>query len=144
MPILKTKILGSVVEINYEKAEKDKLTKIIEKFNNRLLEFKHLEGKISDNKILILAALKAEDQINDVINETTKKDKDIIDNKNKNLKIKELTQEIIKLKDEISELSTENSELQSLISKSFDGLDKMEKQLNSLTNKIIFQSNNGD
>ena len=65
MPTLKTEILGSPIEINYEESEKDKLIKIIEKFNDRLLDFENLRGKISDKKILILAALKAEDQIID-------------------------------------------------------------------------------
>ncbi len=65
MPTLKTEILGSFIEINYDNAEKNKLKKIIEKFNNRLLDFKNLEGKVSDNKILFLAALKAEDEIYD-------------------------------------------------------------------------------
>ena len=32
MPTLKTEILGSLIEINYEDSEKDKLEKIIEKF----------------------------------------------------------------------------------------------------------------
>ena len=54
MPTLKTEILGSFIEINYDNAEKNKLKKIIEKFNNRLLDFKNLEGKVSDNKILFL------------------------------------------------------------------------------------------
>ena len=65
MPTLKTEILGSSVEINYEEAEKDKLIKIVDKFNDRLLDFKDLEGKVGDNKILFLAALKAEDEIFD-------------------------------------------------------------------------------
>ena len=68
MPTLKTEILGSAVEINYEEAEKDKLIKIIEKFNERLSDLKHLQGKVTDNKILFLAALKAEDQVIDLIN----------------------------------------------------------------------------
>ena len=65
MPTLKTEILGSIIDINYEESEKEKLIKIIEKFNDRLLDFDNLRGKISDKKILVLAALKAEDQIID-------------------------------------------------------------------------------
>ena len=56
MPKLKTEILGSQIEINYEEGEKDKLNKIIESFNKRLLDFRDLEGKVSDNKIFFLAA----------------------------------------------------------------------------------------
>ena len=82
MPTLKTEILGSPVEINYEESEKDKLIKIVERFNDRLLDFDNLRGKISDKKILILAALKAEDQIID--NSLTKeKETEIINNKKK-------------------------------------------------------------
>ena len=58
MPTLKTEILGSLIEINYEESEKDRLKKVIEKFNERLLDFENLRGKISDKKILVLAALK--------------------------------------------------------------------------------------
>ena len=51
MPILKTEILGSKIEINYEESEKDKLEIIIEKFKERLSNFKNLEGKVSNSKI---------------------------------------------------------------------------------------------
>ena len=51
MPILKTQILGSIVEINYATNEKERLLYIIEKFNQRLKEFKNLEGQVSDKKI---------------------------------------------------------------------------------------------
>ncbi|HJL58079.1 MAG TPA: cell division protein ZapA, partial [Alphaproteobacteria bacterium] len=86
MPTLKTEILGSPIEINYEESEKDKLIKIIEKFNDRLLDFENLRGKISDKKIIILAALKAEDQIieNSLTNE---KETEIINNKKKEINI---------------------------------------------------------
>ena len=67
MPIIKTEILGNIVEINYEKEEKDRLEHIINKFNDRILDFKNLEGKISDAKILYLAALKAEDEVADLL-----------------------------------------------------------------------------
>ena len=48
MPKIKTEILGSSVEINYEETEKDRLQKIIKNFNDRLLDFKNLEGKVAD------------------------------------------------------------------------------------------------
>ena len=55
MPTHKTEILGSLIEINYEEPEKDKLKKIIEKFNNRLLDhiiqnalpFESIQGETS-------------------------------------------------------------------------------------------------
>jgi len=140
MPILKTEILGSLVEINYEKSEKDKLIKIIEKFNDRLLDFENLRGKISDKKILILAALKAEDQIIDR-SLTKEKETEIINNQKKAININDITQEIVQLKDIERKLNIENSKLKNLISKAFSELDKMEKNIIDLTDKIISQSN---
>ena len=140
MPTLKTEILGSPIEINYEESEKDKLIKIIEKFNDRLLDFENLRGKISDKKILILAALKAEDQIIDK-SLTKEKETEIINNKKKEININDITQEIIQLKDTESKLNIENSKLKNLISKAFSELDKMEKNIIDLTDKIISQSN---
>ena len=140
MPTIKTEILGSPIEINYEKSEKDKLIRIIEKFNDRLLDFENLRGKISDKKILILAALKAEDQIIDR-SLTKEKETEIINNKKKEININDITQEIIQLKDKESKLNIENSKLKNLISKAFSELDKMEKNIIDLTDKIISQSN---
>ena len=140
MPTLKTEILGSPIEINYEESEKDKLIKIIEKFNDRLLDFENLRGKISDKKILILAALKAEDQIIDK-SLTKKKETEIANNQKKAININDITQKIIQLKDTERKLNIENSELKNLISKAFSELDKMEKNIIDLTDKIISQSN---
>ena len=140
MPTLKTEILGSLIEINYEKSEKDKLIKIIEKFNDRLLDFENLRGKISDKKILILAALRAEDQIIDKTL-TKEKEEEIINNQKKAININDITQEIIQLKDIKNKLNIENNELKNLISKSFSELDNMEKNIIDLTDKIISQSN---
>ena len=140
MPTLKTEILGSPIEINYEESEKEKLIKIIEKFNDRLLDFENLRGKISDKKILILAALKAEDQIIDR-SLTKEKETEIINNQKKAININDITQEIIQLKDIESKLNIENSKLKNLISKAFSELDKMEKNIIDLTDKIISQSN---
>ena len=140
MPTLKTEILGSPIEINYEESEKDKLIKIIEKFNDRLLDFENLRGKISDKKILILAALKAEDQIIDK-SLTEKKETDIANNQKKAINVNDITQKIIQLKDTERKLNIENSELKNLISKAFSELDKMEKNIIDLTDKIISQPN---
>ena len=145
MPTLKTEILGSLIEINYEEEEKDKLIKIIEKFNDRLLDFKNLEGKVSDNKILFLTALKAEDEIFDFTNKSKSSLKEVEDIYKKQIeKINDLNQEIIELKDKIIELNTKNKNLQNFNSKAFNELDLLEKQLNDLTNKIISQNSNHD
>jgi len=140
MPTLKAEILGSPIEINYEESEKDKLIQIIEKFNDRLQNFENLRGKISDKKILILAALKAEDQIIDR-SLVAEKETEIINNKKKEININDITQEIIQLKDIESKLNIENSKLKNLIAKAFSELDKMEKNIIDLTDKIISQSN---
>ena len=140
MPTLKTEILGSLIEINYQNSEKDKLMQIIEKFNNRLLDFENLRGKISDKKILILAALKAEDQIIDKTL-TKEKEEEIINKQKKALNINDITQEIIQLKDIKNKLSIENNDLKNLISKAFGELDKIEKNIINLTDEIISHSN---
>ena len=114
MPIMKTEILGSTIEINFKDSEKEKLVLIIEKFKKRLDEFKHLEGKVSDKKILFLAALKIED----------------IAMNNK------LVSETIKLKEENDILKKNHSVY-------ISELDEIEKKLTYLSNKII-NSNNED
>jgi len=40
MPTLKTEILGSIIEINYQEAEKEKLERLISKLRKRISEFK--------------------------------------------------------------------------------------------------------
>ena len=106
---------------------------------------KNLEGKVSDNKILFLSALKAEDEIYDFTNKSKSSLKEVENIYKKQVeKINNFNQEIIVLKDKINELNAKNNELQNLNSKAFDELDLIEKQLNDLTNKIISQNNNYD
>ena len=68
MPILEIKIFDSKLEINYEEGEKEKLINLVNCLKKRLLDFEKLKGKFSDNKIILLAALKAEDDIIDELN----------------------------------------------------------------------------
>ena len=89
MPILKTEILGTDIEINYEKNEYDKLNNLIEKFKIRLSQFPN-DGRASSNQILFLAALKIEDEL-----ETIKKQIDLETNK-----------EIILLKKELEKIKS--------------------------------------
>ena len=63
MPIHKVEILGINIEINYQEGEKEKLNILINNFSKRLSKFENLKGKITDNKILILSALKVEDDV---------------------------------------------------------------------------------
>ena len=89
MPILKTEILGTYIEINYAKNEYDKLNNLIEKFKLRLSQFPN-DGRASSNQILFLAALKTEDEL-----ETIKKQIDVEANK-----------EIILLKKELEKIKS--------------------------------------
>ena len=63
MPKLKTTIFNSSIDINYEEGDKDKLLQLIENLNNRLKKYNHLNGKVSDSKIIILASLATEDDL---------------------------------------------------------------------------------
>ena len=113
--------------------------------NDRLLDFKDLEGKVGDNKILFLAALKAEDEIFDFTYKSKSSLKEVEEIYKKQVKkINDLNQEIIELKDKIIELNTKNKNLQNFNSKAFNELDLLEKQLNDLTNKIISLNSNND
>ena len=100
MPIIETELLGSKIEINFKKDQKEKLLKLIENFKNRLEEFNSLEGKVSDKKILFLAALKAEDNFLELKN-----------NSNKSLN-ENGVKEIIKLKDYIEKIEEKNIKLE--------------------------------
>ena len=106
MPILKTEILGTVIEISYEKNEYDKLNNLIEKFKIRLSQFPN-DGRASSNQILFLAALKTEDEL-----ETMRKKIDVNANEknlqNKNLLIEDLNKEIILLKKELEKIKSSN------------------------------------
>ena len=64
MPRIKIEILGSKIEINYQENEYSKLLYLIENFKKRLNNFKN-DGRISTNTILVLSALKAEDELED-------------------------------------------------------------------------------
>ena len=104
MPILKTEILGTDIEISYEKNEYDKLNNLIEKFKIRLSQFPN-DGRASSNQILFLAALKTEDEL-----ETMKKKINVNANEknlqNKNIAIEGLNKEIILLKKELEKIKS--------------------------------------
>ena len=106
MPILKTEILGTDIEISYEKNEYDKLNNLIEKLKIRLSQFPN-DGRASSNQILFLVALKTEDEL-----ETMKKKINVNANEknlqNKNLAIEDLNKEIILLKKELEQIKSSN------------------------------------
>ena len=130
MPILEINILGFKTEIDYQQDEKEKLLNLVKQFKSRLSKYEDLKGRFADNKIIILAALKTEDDILE-LNRTIESQKKIIQEK-KDLKESNDSQlkEIIELKDELSLLKIKNQKLES------------EKKLNTekfekLNNKII-------
>tara|TARA_B100000029_G_scaffold490966_1_gene550589 strand:- start:576 stop:977 length:402 start_codon:yes stop_codon:yes gene_type:complete len=129
MPILKTKIFGKDIEINYQENEKDKLNVLIDNFKNRIKEFDHLEGKVGDIKILFLAALKSENENFELINKK----------KNHSTKLKEFEEkirEVVLLKDEITKLNKKNSELSEYITKVDILIKNINSKVLSIMNKI--------
>ena len=104
-----------------------KFFKIIKQFNERLLDFYNLQGRVSDNKILILTALKAEDQINDLRNQISLLKEKNIENNQKLSKQDDLSKKIIEFKDKIDALNNENNQLQITNSKAFKELESATK-----------------
>ena len=134
MPILKTEILGTSIEINYEQNEYDKLNNLIEKFKLRLSQFPN-DGRASSNQILFLAALKTEDELEAMkkkINLNTN-DKNL---QNKNLIIENLNNEIILLKKELEKIKSSN--ISSIQDKSLvvDGIKELEKITKVIQDRI--------
>jgi len=125
MPIIEIELLGSKIEINFKKDQKEKLLKLIENFKNRLEEFNSLEGKVSDKKILFLAALKAEDNLLELKN-----------NSNKSLN-ENSVKEIIKLKDYIEKIEEKNIKLEKTNKEISNEINEIDKKISFLINKIL-------
>ena len=143
MPTLKTEILGSIIEINYQEAEKEKLERLISKLRGRISEFNHNIGQISDSKIIFLAALKAEDHLEEIENLLEKKDKEKkISNDQKNI-INNLTKEIISLKDQISKLESHKSSYEEIDFKTLKNINTIEDHLDKILHKILKTNKNG-
>ena len=129
MPTHKTKIFNTSIDINYEKSDKEKLIGLINNLNNRIKKFNHLNGKVSDIKIIILAALAIEDELLEK-NNIFLTNKSLKADLNKNdLKIEKLNSEIINLKDELSLLESE------LENKNHNDVSK-EDQIGEIANQI--------
>ena len=143
MPTLKTEILGSIIEINYQEAEKEKLERLISKLRGRISEFNHNIGQISDSKIIFLAALKAEDHLEEIENLLEKKDKEKkINDDQKNI-INNLTKEIISLKDQISKLESHKSSYEEIDYKTLKNINTIEDHLDKILHKILATNKNG-
>tara|TARA_B110000438_G_scaffold129157_1_gene125493 strand:- start:2845 stop:3270 length:426 start_codon:yes stop_codon:yes gene_type:complete len=136
MPIYKTEILGSKIEISYQENEKEKLINLINNFKKRLEHF-HINERVSNITVLFLAALTAEDQVDELTKKIKKNDintfsaqEEKITQENLNYKIKTLKDELDEIKK--LELKKMNSE-DMLVSQVND----LEKDLESIKQKII-------
>ena len=133
MPTLKTTIFNSAIDINYEEGEKDKLLQLIENLNNRLIKYNHLNGKVSDSKIIILASLAIEDDLMEqkkLISEQSSISNDL---NIKKLHVEKLSSEIISLKDKIHLLESKLDERNNrdvLIENEIDEINKKIENLN--------------
>ena len=143
MPTLKTEILGSIIEINYQEAEKEKLERLISKLRGRISEFNHNIGQISDSKIIFLAALKAEDHLEEIENLLEKKDKEKNNNDGQKNIINDLTKEIISLKDQISKLESHKSSYEEIDFKTLKNINTIEDHLDKILHKILATNKNG-
>ena len=133
MPILKTTIFNSSIDINYEEGDKDKLLQLIENLNSRLKKFNHLNGKISDSKIIILASLGIEDDLMELKKIISKQNLISNDLNVKELHVEKLSSEIISLKDKIHQLESKLDERKKrdfLIEGEIDEINKLIEDLN--------------
>ena len=134
MPTLKTKIFNSAIDINYQEGDKNKLLQLIENLNIRLKKYHHLNGKVSDSKIIILAALAAEDDLMEEKKIITEQ-RSISNNLNaKELQIEKLSSEIISLKDKIHHLESildERKNRDFSIAKEIDEINNLIENLNN-------------
>ena len=137
MPILNLNILGSKIEINYQESEKKKLLYLVDQFNLRLSEFENLKGRYSDDKILFLAALKAEDNIHELIKKIDKQNKKIDSIKLRQNHIDNNIKEIVILKDEIALLKKENKELEKEKKDIVSLIKNINVKFSSLIKKIV-------
>ena len=137
MPILEINILGSNIEISYQEGEKEKLLYLVKQFKLRLSKFENLKVRFADFKIILLAALKAEDIIYEL--------KQTIDNQNKVIESSSIQQEqidnkireIVKLKDELFLVNEKNKDLEEQNNKTINEIEKFNNILISLIDKIV-------
>tara|TARA_B100001964_G_C13800673_1_gene408627 strand:+ start:150 stop:584 length:435 start_codon:yes stop_codon:yes gene_type:complete len=142
MPILEINILGSKIEINYKKEEKDKLIRLIKQFKIRLSELENLKGRFSDNKIIFLAALKLEDDIFELKKTLNNQIKTIDSLDAHRGKIDDKIREIINLKDQVSSLNKNNIKLEEQNTKNMKEFEKLNKKLIAIMDKIFNTNNN--
>ena len=137
MPTLKTTIFNSAININYKEGDKDKLLQLIENLNNRLKQYNHLNGKVSDSKIIILASLGIEDDLLEEKKLITEQNLISNDLNAKELQVEKLSSEIINLKDKIHELESKLDERNKRDLLIEDEIDEINKQIENLNNSML-------
>ena len=137
MPTLKTTIFNSAIDINYEEGDKDKLLQLIENFNNRVKEYNHLIGKVSDSKIIILTSLAIEGDLMEQKKLISEQSSITNDLNVKELHVEKLSLEIISLKDEILQLESKLDERNKRDFLIEDEIDEINKQIENLNKSML-------
>jgi len=137
MPTLKRTIFNSAIDINYEEKDKDKLLLLIENLNSRLKKYNHLNGKVSDSKILILVALAIEDNLMEQKKLISKQNLLSNDLSAKRLQIEKLSTEIINLKDKIHLLESELDQRNKRDVVIEDDIDEINNQIEKLNKSML-------
>ena len=137
MPKLKTTIFNSSIDINYEEGDKDKLLQLIENLNNRLKKYNHLNGKVSNSKIIILASLATEDDLMEKQKLISAQSSISNDLKVKELQVEKLSLEIISLKDKIHQLQSKLDEINKRDFLVENEIDEINKQIENLNKSML-------
>ena len=142
MPILEINILGSNIEISYQEGEKEKLLYLIKQCKLRLSKFENLKVRFADFKIILLAALKAEDIIYE-LNQTIENQNKVIESSTiQQEQIDNKIREIVKLKDELYLANEKNKDLEDQNNKTINEIEKLNNKLISLIDKILNTNKN--
>jgi len=115
----------------------DRLHKLIENFKIRLKEFDQNRGKVSDSKIFLLAALKLEDELEELQALMKKITLDKNQYVKQNKINEDLTKEIIILKDKLNENNLKDSQNKNSNQDILDEIEKIESTLEKIELKIL-------
>ena len=143
MPILKIEILNSLIEINFEENEHEKLIRLIKNFKKRFNDFQNDNNqKIKDNTIIFLAALKAEDELEEI--KSLVKKNNLEKNKISEQKkiIGKLNREIVLLRDKVNESNSHSLLKEKSDSLAMEEISKLEVMLKSIQKKILSNNDN--
>ena len=137
MPTLKTTIFNSAIDINYEEGDKNKLLQLIENLNNRLKKYNHLNGKVSDSKIIILASLAIEDDLMQQKKLISEQNSILNDLNLKEFHVEKLSSEIINLKDKIHKLESKLDERKKRDFLIEDEIEEINEQIENLNKSML-------